>query len=357
MEQKATNRIFDAGLLGIAGAGGALLYGLMSLTGLFAPGETLSAANTGKSAPAVVAAGPRVEHLLGPATNDYEPARVVREGHATLQIAPVSLLRRYYDSIGFDLSRVRDHGRVPRLILAALPRDIQSVEQPRLRKMLFMQTTLPMILHVNEKIMADRKRVMSLRGKAEEGGVLSPAEKRWLTDLSVEYGAGGENPDPQNPDFASLLKRVDILPPSLALAQSAEESGWGTSRFAREGNALFGQRTWRGPKGMIPKKRAAGEKYRVRSFDTLLEGVWAYAYNLNTHFAYAKFRERRARLRAAGNTLTGDRLIDTLDRYSERGQDYIRTIRTIMRVNALSQFDGARLSHPPVLPPEPSSGA
>ena len=136
---------------------------------------------------------------------------------------------------------------------------------------------------------------------------------------------------------------VDIIPPSLAIAQSAEESGWGTSRFAREGNALFGQKTWKKGKGIVPKKRAIGKKYKVRSFEHLIDGVHSYARNLNGHFAYKIFRAKRANLRKNGLRIDWLSLADTLFSYSERGDDYIQTIKRIIVENRLAVFDYARL--------------
>ena len=145
-------------------------------------------------------------------------------------------------------------------------------------------------------------------------------------------------------DFDALLKRVDIVPPSLAIAQAAEESGWGTSRFAREGNALFGQRAYKASKkGIVPKERPDGTNFRVRAFDHLIDGVKAYVHNLNSHFAYEDFRDLRATLRAETGHIDGYALAGSLLRYSERGEDYINTIRVIMRVNSLQVFDSAKL--------------
>ena len=143
---------------------------------------------------------------------------------------------------------------------------------------------------------------------------------------------------------------MDILPPSMVLAQSAEESGWGTSRFAREGNALFGQRIWAGTNGMKPRLRPRGERFLVRSFNNLLDGVWAYAFNLNTHPAYADFRAARSSLRLNGGGIEGLKLIGKLGNYSERGEGYIRSIENIIRVNQFEEFDGAKLLHLNALP-------
>ena len=150
--------------------------------------------------------------------------------------------------------------------------------------------------------------------------------------------------------LAELRKRVDIVPLSLALSQTAEESGWGTSRFAVEGNALFGQWTWGG--GMKPKEqrtRTRGD-HGVAAFESPLESVTSYMLNLNTHHTYESLRDRRAELRANNQPVTGNELAGTLTRYSERGGAYVDTLRSIMRVNNLAPADGAYLTaEPPII--------
>lgn len=242
-----------------------------------------------------------------------------------------------FESAGYKLERVRERARVPRLLIAALPKDIVDVTRPAHRKATFIKSMLPIVLHVNERVLRQRTRIIELRTAAAAGTPLAPEDEGWLHWISDYYGL-------KKFDFEALLERVDIVPPALAIAQGAEESGWGTSRFAREGNAIFGQRAYRpGRAGIVPKKRPDGETFKVRAFNDLVEGVAAYVHNLNSHFAYDRFRDARAAMRAAEETVDGKRLITTLDRYSERGQDYIDTIKSIMRVNRLDVFDRARL--------------
>ena len=242
-----------------------------------------------------------------------------------------------FRDIGYEIDGVRLHGEVPRLFLASLPHDLRHQRRAELRKTTFIKSTLPLILHVNELILQDRERIISLRDKAAAGEALAASERRWLDETADRFGA-------KNADPAVLLTHVDIIPPSLAIAQAAEESGWGTSRFAREGNALFGQRAYAAhKKGIVPKKRPDGTSFRVRAFDHLIDGVKSYAHNLNSHPAYRDFREARQKMRAGQGKVDGYRLAGALMRYSERGLDYIKTIRVIMRVNTLRAFDGAKL--------------
>jgi Bax protein len=241
-----------------------------------------------------------------------------------------------FREIGYEIDGVREHGQVPRLFLASLPEDLRELTRVSKRKITFIKSTLPLILHVNELILQDRQRLKSIRD-GMSGGTVTDEDKAWLEEIADLYGA--DRPDPE-----ALLKRVDIIPPSLAIAQAAEESGWGTSRFAREGNALFGQRAYKAhKKGIVPHERGEGKSFKVRAFDHLIDGVKAYAHNLNSHFAYKDFRAARAAMRANAGSVDGYRLAGALMRYSERGADYIDTIRVIMRANTLKVFDGARL--------------
>ena len=145
-----------------------------------------------------------------------------------------------------------------------------------------------------------------------------------------------------------LLTRVDIVPPSLAMGQCVEESGWGTSRFAAEGNALFGQWTW-SEDGIKPEtQRATLGDHRIAAFETPLLAVMAYMHNLNTHPAYEELRARRAEIRKNGERLSGRELARTLSQYSERGEAYIETLHSIMDVNRLDPADDAYLSDGPV---------
>ncbi|MFT5486115.1 MAG: Bax protein [Paracoccaceae bacterium] len=242
-----------------------------------------------------------------------------------------------FRDIGYEIDGVRIHGEVPRLFLASLPQDLRHQPRAELRKTTFIKSTLPLILHVNELILQDRERLKSLRDQAADGRVPSEQDRLWLEEMADLYGAKSAEP-------ADLLTRVDIVPPSLAIAQAAEESGWGTSRFAREGNALFGQRAYKAhKKGIVPKKRPDGTSFRVRAFDHLIDGVKSYVHNLNSHSAYREFRKARAKMRAEQGDINGYGLAGALTRYSERGADYIKTIRVIMRANTLRAFDDAKL--------------
>jgi len=252
-------------------------------------------------------------------------------------IAPTAKLKNIFEKIGYRLDGVRSHRQVPRFFLAAVPRDLPQLREPADRKNVFVLMTLPLVLHVNELILQTRVQVKALQKKRDSGKLITLKNQEFLEKLAGDYGL-------KETDIDQLLKHIDIIPPSLALAQSAEESGWGTSRFAREGNALFGQRTWRSTTGLVPKKREEGKKFKVRAFDDLLDGVKAYARNLNAHPYYKEFRERRAAMRqSVDQPIDGMKLVPTLIRYSERGEDYIATIQKLIRINQFTAFDDTKL--------------
>lgn len=253
-----------------------------------------------------------------------------------MMVGSAEKLSDVFRRIGYQLDGVKRHGRVPRLFLASLPRDLSAVRVPAARKMLFIQSALPLILHVNELILAERKQVLGLKAQLDLGVELGSEDVASLDRIRERY-------DLDRLDFVELLRRIDVVPPSLALAQGAEESGWGTSRFAREGNALFGQRVFKGTNGIVPQKREEGQRHRVRAFNHLIDGIKAYLDNLNIHPAYGELRAAREKMRGDGQTIDGDVLAQTLVKYSERREDYVASIRTIIRYNGLRQFDKARL--------------
>ncbi|MFZ5608430.1 MAG: glucosaminidase domain-containing protein [Pseudomonadota bacterium] len=235
-----------------------------------------------------------------------------------------------------ELQAWRGSGEVPSILAATIPPGVEEADAPDAWKRRFLATTAPLILKVNALITADRARLERLATAMRQGRAPNRAQKAWLARLWQAYGV-------DEGDFTTLLERLDVVPPSLALAQAAVESAWGRSRFAAQGNALFGQWTWRG-RGLVPTARAAGARHRVRAFPDLLRSVYAYIHNLNTHAAYAAFRAERQRQRLAGAGWDSPALADTLLNYSALGEAYPRKLRAVMRVNRLADFDSAALA-------------
>jgi len=241
--------------------------------------------------------------------------------------------------LDYDLNAViqGDVG-VPRLNLASLPDDLQSIRETAERKAVFFKSVLPLVLQVNEQIVEDRARLWDLRTQKRVGSKLNALDRLWLAGLAERYDVDRDN-------IGSLLRHHDVVPPSLALAQAATESAWGTSRFVREGNAIFGEWTFAADhKGIVPNQRDEDKSHRVRAFDSLLDSVQSYVDNLNKHRAYKEFRAARADMRTKGQIIDGMRLANTLYRYSERGADYVSELHAIIGGNELDMLDGARLS-------------
>ena len=253
----------------------------------------------------------------------------------TFRTGSVESLKRLFDGLGFDLTAVPYGVPVPRVLVSEIPNGLKAMKSPQRRARVFRKILLPLILQANEPILRDRAQLMALKRKQAIGVTLTARENGWLWSLAIEYKV-------KKVDFDTLLRRVDAIPPSLALAQAIEESGWGTSTYARKGNAIFGQETsLTAVRGMDGKYR--GRRFKIKTFETLLAAVDAYARNLNTHPAYRKMRAERAMMRARGETPDGHALAGTLLRYSERRGAYVRTIRTIMTNYKLQGFDKAKL--------------
>lgn len=247
---------------------------------------------------------------------------------------------------------------VPRIYLTNIPprwRDSVSDEVSVLaKKRIFFRTLAPLVLRANELILADRKRLTALAKTVNAGHPLEQEDRTWLGEIATRYRVI-KDPQalPQQDALADLtdqlLVRVDILPLSLVLAQGAEESGWGTSRFAAQGNALFGQWTWGGD-GIKPEgQREELGDHRIAAFETPLEAIMSYLLNLNSHNAYEELRTLRAALRNSGKKVSGYELAKTLTRYSERGQEYVEALHALMRVNNLEATDDAHLGDTPTI--------
>ena len=236
-----------------------------------------------------------------------------------------------FDDLGYDLKGVRAGQKVKPIYLTKLPRDLKYLGDTKKKRELFIKIVLPLILSENEKIQGDRKKLFKILGK----NFNTVGERVWLKRRFKEYKI-------EDQDLAKLKMRMDIIPVSIALAQAANESGWGTSRFALEGNALFGQWTW-SKKGISPKDKDPDQSHKILQFQILKASVRAYKNNLNTHNAYQEFREVRAKLRQSGTKITGLALIPYLKNYAAIGEKYVAIIKNIMVNNSLTDFDKANL--------------
>jgi len=251
----------------------------------------------------------------------------------TVNLAHHRELQDFFESHEYRWDNL--HEGVPAFILKNLPEDLENIPEIRTKKRLFFLSLLPMVLIINDHINQQRKTLLVIYQQIENGERLSKGQKSYLANLAREYKVKG-NPLISAKARTALLKRVDILPPSIILAQAATESAYGTSRFARVGNNLFGEWTFKPGTGLIPDERPEGATYEVRRFESLYESLQSYMNNINTHWAYRTLREKRAQMRAQGLVPKGVDLAQGLELYSERREAYVEDIRKIIRLNRLS---------------------
>ena len=242
-----------------------------------------------------------------------------------------STIKQLFEDTDYKLDDVRKKKLVKPIALTLLPAEIKMIENVKKRKEFFIQIILPLILEENKNIKLDRKRLFSIINKSNN----SNTEKKWLEKKYRQYGIPSR-------DLSVLKRRMDIVPVSLAIAQAAKETGWGTSRFAQQGNALFGQWTWSG-EGLKPKDAEKNEGHKVMKFNVLQASVRAYQRNINTHSSYEDFRLARAKLRDLGEPLDSIILSEHLDKYAETGNQYVKVLQKIIKQNDLKDFDDAKL--------------
>ena len=236
-----------------------------------------------------------------------------------------------FEDLGYDLKGIRAGQKVKPIYLTKLPKDLKTLGDTKKKRELFIKIVLPLILNENDKITEDRKKLFKILGK----NFNTVGERVWLQRRFREYKI-------EDQDSGKLKMRMDIIPVSIALAQAANESGWGTSRFALEGNALFGQWTW-SKKGISPKNKDPDQSHKVLQFQILKASVRAYKNNLNTHNAYKEFRETRAKLRQENKRIIGLDLTKYLKNYAAIGEKYVVIIEAIIENNSLTDFDKADL--------------
>ena len=243
-----------------------------------------------------------------------------------------STIDQLFKETNYNLDDVRKTKLVKPIRLSLLPGEIKKIESTQKKKNLFIQIVLPLILEENNRIKLDRKKLFNILNK----NINTVAEKRWLNSKFKQYGV-------LKKDLSTLKIRMDEVPVSLAIAQAAKETGWGTSRFAIEGNALFGQWTWTG-EGIKPAGIDSDDAtHKVMKFKVLKASVRAYQRNLNTHGSYRKFRSIRAKMRDSDEQLDSLILANYLDKYAATGKEYTKIIKQIIKQNFLKDFDKVKL--------------
>ncbi len=242
-----------------------------------------------------------------------------------------STIKQLFEDTDYNLIDVRKKKLVKPVALTLLPQEIKMIENTKKRKDFFIQIVLPLIIKENNNIRLDRKTLFTIINKNNN----TIAEKQWLEKKYKQYGINSR-------DLSILKIRMDEIPVSLAIAQAAKETGWGTSRFAQEGNALFGQWTWSG-EGLRPKEAEKGEGHKVMKFNVLQASVRAYQRNLNTHSTYKEFRKARAEFRDLDKPLDSIKLSKYLNKYAQTGNQYVEVLQKIIEQNKLKDFDDAKL--------------
>ena len=248
----------------------------------------------------------------------------------TVRLSAATIKQLFKDT-NYTLKDVRKNKFVKPINLDLLPNEMKMIENTKQKKNLFIQIVLPLILKENTQIRLDRKKLFVILNKSNN----SEGEKKWLNMKFKQYGV-------KSKDLFTLKIRMDEVPISLAIAQAAKETGWGTSRFALEGNALFGQWTFSG-EGLKPLAIDGDKTHKVMKFQILQASIRAYQRNLNTHSSYKKFRKLRALARENNEKLDSLILADSLDKYAATGKEYTEILKKIIKQNALKDFDDAKL--------------
>ena len=245
----------------------------------------------------------------------------------------IKLLETKQEVAELKIDQIKKTKIIPNISVVKLPKDLKSIKSIKNRKELFIKITLPLIVKENEKLILKNKKVKFLKTNFSK---ISRKDAIWLNNLMSEYNAT---------TIDSLLIKVDSIPESLALAQAAIESGWGTSRFAFEGNALFGQYIWgTSNEGLVPNERDNDEKYKIKTFNTLRESVESYMKNLNTNFHYNEFRINRFVIRSNKLPLSGAELAEYLYNYSIES-DYPSKIIKIIQTNNFEDFENLTIDN------------
>ena len=244
-----------------------------------------------------------------------------------------STLEEIYKDNGFNLNEIRNNKIVKPVKIDLLPKEIKKIENTKKRKNLFIQIVLPLILEENTRIKLERKKLFTVLNKNNN----TESEIKWLRSKFKQYGV-------VNRDLTTLKIRMDEIPVSMAIAQAAKETGWGTSRFALEGNAIFGQWTWTG-QGIEPLYKGKHERHKILRFPILRASVKAYKNNLNTNKGYKDFREKRYSKRKRNKNIKGLDLTNTLDKYAATGKEYTQILKDIIIQNNLTDFETVKLTN------------
>ena len=238
-----------------------------------------------------------------------------------------------FKDVNYDLKKVKFDKTVKPIYFTQLPKDLDELKNVKLKKETFIKIILPLIVAENERILDDRYKLKKITSRK----ITTDDEKQWLRQKFLEYRV-------KKGSVEDLITKMDIIPASIAIAQAAKESGWGTSRFALEGNAIFGQWTWNG-QGIAPLDRDKTKSHKILRFPILRASVKAYTKNLNTHRSYVKFRDKRKSLRKENKKIIGLELTKTLDNYAQTGSEYTKILDQIIKQNRLMDYEPVKLTN------------
>jgi Bax protein len=246
-------------------------------------------------------------------------------------------LKNIFKNYSYVIDNVRDKKQVPDITITKFPKDFNLISSTEDKKSLFIKSLLPLIIKENNKIIYINRNIKKIQNSKFE--YVSKSDALWLKRQYVNYKVESHN-------FNDLLIKVDVIPVSIALAQAAIESGWGTSRFVIEGNALFGQWSWFKGSGIVPEKRDTEKTYEIKSFDNLGDSVAAYMKNLNSNVNYEEFRIARNSFRTNKSSINSIKLIEFLSNYAEN-TEYSKILKKIIIKNNLNDFDQATIFRSP----------
>jgi len=268
--------------------------------------------------------------------------QIVVDKAQTIKPETTSGMRAFFQTLDYEWLALEKG--VPPFILGKIPEDIDTSVSTKTKKQTFFMALLPMVLMANQEIAKERREIQQIldRHQARE---LKAGDRERIMQIAKRYSLRG-HPITDHRARKLLLQRADTIPPSLVLAQAANESAWGTSRFAQLGNNLFGEWTFKPGTGIVPEGRPPGEIYEVRTFSSIYASIRSYMNNLNTHSAYRKLRQIRAKLRESDQPVTGVALAEGLSNYSQRGEEYVKEINAMILHNKLHRTNQAQLRQP-----------
>ena len=237
-----------------------------------------------------------------------------------------------FNENNYNYETVLKHKKVPNLYISTLPEDFSEIVSSSKKKSLFVRSILPLIVKENNRIEILNNKIKKLKNNFSN---INRSEAIWLSKMMSRYKVKSNN-------LSDLIVKVDIIPVSIALGQAAIESGWGTSRFAMEGNALYGQWSWKSGSGIVPKDRDINEVYEIKSFLSLSNSVASYMKNLNTHQNYKNFRINRKLLREHNIPVLGSYLYQYLDKYAV-DSNYSDILKKIIDTNKFGELENVEI--------------